>query len=230
MTRPSCAGTVVGVMARYPEPGRVKTRLARSLGEAVACDLYCAFLLDLHARFHAGRQPVIWLVHPPDRDWCGLLGPDARCRAQRGDDLGARMRHAFVELTAAGHARVIIVGGDVPHLREEWLNEAEAALAAADVALGPTIDGGYYLIAMRAPHDLFTGVPMGTRSVLTATLARARAAGLRVHLLPRTFDVDEVADLDRLRRELLQPGVPSMPHTRAVVSRLSLISGPQGSF
>jgi rSAM/selenodomain-associated transferase 1 len=220
-------GTVVGVMARFPEPGRVKTRLARSLGNTAACELYCAFLRDLQARLRDTRQPVIWLVDPPDRDLRVVLGPEAVCRAQWGRDLGERMRRAFEELLAAGYTRIVIIGGDVPHLRVEWLDEAAAALDFADVVLGPAVDGGYYLIAMGTPHDLFSGVPMSTRGALKATLARARAAGLRVHLVPRTFDVDEIADLDRLREELMRPGAPPMPHTRAVVNRLSLIFDSQ---
>ena len=228
MSAPRRARAVVGVMARYPEPGRVKTRLARSLGDAAACDLYRAFLLDLAARLRTSRRQVIWLVHPPDRDLREVLGPEASCRPQRGNDLGARMHQAFVELTAAGYERVIIIGADMPHLRDEWLDEADAALDVADAALGPVRDGGYYLIAMRAPHDLFTGVPMGTPTVLATTLARAETAALRMHLLPQSFDVDEVADLRRLREEMTRPGVPPMPHTRAVLSRFSLISSRQG--
>ncbi|MBI1816301.1 MAG: TIGR04282 family arsenosugar biosynthesis glycosyltransferase [Deltaproteobacteria bacterium] len=196
---PSC----LAVMARYPEVGTVKTRLAGAIGAERACALYRAFLRDLDARFapQPGRE-LVWLFHPPERDFAAIVSAGSRCVAQTGRDLGERMHAGFVRLLGEGFAKVLMIGADVPHIRDEWLDDAERALDHADVVLGPTADGGYYLIAMREPHDVFSGIAMSTSEVLAQTQAKAAAAGLRVHLLPPSFDIDEEADVVQLR-ELL---------------------------
>ena len=214
-------GAALVIMARYPIAGEVKTRLARAIGAEAACGLYRAFLRDLDARFAGGARTLVWAYHPPEQNFAALLAAGARCLAQRGEDLGARMYDCFRTLFSEGFAPVIMIGADVPHVREAWLDEAQAALADNDLVLGPSIDGGYYLIAMRAPHDVFDGIVMGTPRVLTDTLRRAHAAGLRVHRLPPTFDVDTAADLQQLRTLLHAAEYrEQLPHTAAVLDRL----------
>jgi rSAM/selenodomain-associated transferase 1 len=194
--------TALVVMARYPAVGAVKTRLARTLGSARACALYRAFLRDIDMRFAGGRRVLLWAFHPPDSDFPSLLTSGAACLPQRGADLGERMHNCFRRLCGDGFAPVLMIGADVPHVRDEWLDEAEERLAEVDVVLGPTADGGYYLVAMRNAHDVFTGVPLSTPRVLAETCQKAARAGLRVHLLPASFDVDGEDDLARLRRLL----------------------------
>jgi len=217
------------VMARYPTPGRVKTRLARAIGANQASALYRAFVQDLDERFAVRTGAVIWAFDPPESDFPALVRAGVRCMPQVGRDLGERMHACFCLLTGEHFDRVLLLGADVPHVRDEWFAEAEAVLDQADVVLGPTDDGGYYLIGMREPHDLFSGVPMSTPCVLAETLAKAESARLRVHLLPRTFDVDEVEDLTRLRRELtLHAGQLRLPRTAACLKDLETSSGGVG--
>lgn len=211
--------TALAVMARYPEIGAVKTRLARAIGADRAYVLYRAFLQDIAVRFGGSRRALIWVFYPPDREFSAAVGAGSRCIPQRGSDLGERMHNCFRHVCAAGFERVIMIGADVPHIDDGSLDEAESALDRADVVLGPSEDGGYYLVAMQQPHDIFTGVEMGTGLVLDQTLQRARAAQLQVHLLPRSFDIDEAADLLRLRAMLLDQGSgASLPHTAAVLA------------
>jgi len=218
MTRP--VATLV-VMARYPTVGKVKTRLARTIGAVAACALYRAFLADLDARFGSGPRPLVWAYDPPDADFAALVQPGALCVPQAGPDLGTRMHTAVRRFCGDGSRGVLIIGADAPHVRDAWLAEADDALRHADVVLGPSTDGGYYLIGMRQPHDVFTGVPMGTAGVMAHTIGRAVALGLRVHCLPETFDVDEAADVDRLRRELAgNPGL-ALPATAAVLATIT---------
>lgn len=206
------------VMARYPSAGEVKTRLASAIGAQRACALYRAFLHDLDARFAGGRRNLVWAFHPPESDFAAVVGAGARCLPQRGGTLSERMHNCFGDLCADGFARVLMIGADVPHVRDEWLDEAEECLERADVVLGPTQDGGYYLIAMRAPHDVFTGIETSTPHVLTDTCRKAAAAGLRVHLLPTSFDVDDLDDLVRLRALITDAGNASrMPATAALL-------------
>jgi glycosyltransferase A (GT-A) superfamily protein (DUF2064 family) len=120
---------------------------------------------------------------------------------------------------------VLAIGADAPHVPAAALAEAAAALAGrAEVVLGPAADGGYYLIGLRGPAPgLFAGIAWSTAGVLAATRARAEAAGLAVHLLPPGFDVDEVADLVRLRA-LLARGEVRLPRTTEVLAVLALRS------
>jgi glycosyltransferase A (GT-A) superfamily protein (DUF2064 family) len=176
-------------------------------------------LHDIDLRFTGGRRTLIWAFYPPEADFAALTGCSSRCLPQRGDDLAARMHQCFQTLCWEGFNPVIMIGADVPHVRDAWLDEAEAALGKADLVLGPTADGGYYLVAMRAPHDVFSGIPMGTPRVLAETLSRAAAASLRVHLLPRSFDVDEARDLKQLWALLRRDGCGlQLPHTETVLA------------
>lgn len=203
-------------MARYPVPGRVKTRLATALGAERACTLYRAFVLDLADRLATLPYRVTWAYTPAGAPFAALV-PGARCRAQRGGDLGARMTAAVASAFAGGPGPVLVLGADVPHVPAAYLAEAAAALhGRADVVLGPAEDGGYYLIGFAAPRpELLRGVSWGTAGVLAATQARAARCGLRVHCLGAGFDVDEPADLERLaaaveRGEVLLPRTASL--------------------
>ena len=209
------------IIARYPTAGRVKTRLAAVIGVDRACNLYRAFLRDLDTRLSHRSETIVWAFDPPDSDFGSVVSIGARCIPQVGADLGERMYHCFRALCAEGFDRVMMIGADCPHIRDDWLDEAVRALGDADAVLGPTEDGGYYLVALRAPRDLFRGIQMGTATALSETLARARALGLRVHLLPKTFDIDEAADLHRLRALLEDAALARMlPHTTTALAQI----------
>lgn len=200
-------------MARHPEPGRVKTRLGAVLGDERACALHRAFVLDLADRLAALPYDVTWAYTPAAAPFAALL-PKARCVAQVGDDLGARMAHAVAGAFAEDTTPVLVIGADVPHVPAACLAEA-AAIAATRVVVGPAEDGGYYLIGLPRPiPELFAGVPWGSAAVLETTRERAAGLGLAMHLLPPTFDVDEPRDLERLRG-LLRQGVVALPRTAA---------------
>ena len=207
-------------MAKYPVAGRVKTRLAAELGAETACALQRAFVLDLAERLHELPYAVTWAFWPPSAPFAALIGP-GRCRPQSGKDLGERMAAAVDAELADGATAVVVLGADVPHVDLACVRRAVLALAAdADVVLGPALDGGYYLIGLRAPAPgLFSGIAWGTDGVLHATLARAAGLGLRVELVAETFDVDQVADLARLRAAMDEPGV-NLPRTKAVLDAL----------
>ena len=199
-------------MLRVPGQEPVKTRLHATLGRDPATLLYRCFLLDtLEA---AVRVPGLDLVaaYSPARaaPFLTALVPRATlCLAQRGEDLGARMANLVTDLLAAGRPGVLVTGSDLPTLPSAYLVEAARALrdGAADIVLGPAEDGGYYLngLARPAPRH-FAEVAWGAAEVLEATRARARALGLRVHLLPPWYDVDTPMDLARLRHDLKGAG------------------------
>jgi rSAM/selenodomain-associated transferase 1 len=205
-------------MAKYPAPGRVKTRLAVELGAERASALYEAFVLDLAGRLAGMPYAVRWAFWPPDAPFTTLV-PSVDARAQRGGDLGERMGGAIATAFAEGPGALVVIGADAPHVAAERLEEAFAALGGgADLVLGPADDGGYYLLGLSAPMpELFTGIPWSTPQVLRATLDQASRLGLAARLLPPTFDVDEAADLARLRA-LLADGRVDLPRTSALLA------------
>lgn len=216
------ARDVLIVFARCPEPGRVKTRLARAVGDAAAAGLYAAFVTDLRARFAAAPFAVLWAVAPPDTGFAARFAiPPGETFAQQGNDLGARMHAAFAQVRDAGFARCVLVGSDLPQLALASVERAFAALDDADLVLGPARDGGYWLIAARRPPDVFDGIAWGTRDVLAATRARAAEQRATVALLDEDFDVDDADDLTRLE-QLLQDERTSaaMPATTAALRAL----------
>lgn len=210
------------VFAKVPAPGAVKTRLCPPLTPAGAADLYAAMLADALAQYATLGPAVRLYLAPADAALPdGLVPPGVTVHAQAGADLGARMLRAFAETFHAGHARAVVVGTDHPTLPDAFVRLAFDHLdAPRTLTLGPSDDGGYYLLGLRdlAP-GLFAGMTWSHAGVLAATLDRAAAADLAVTLLPPWYDVDAAADLGRLRADLAaDPAVA--PRTRAVLARL----------
>lgn len=216
--------TALIVMARYPRPGFTKTRLARTLGNERTSKLYQAFLHDLATRF-AGRDcDLHWAYTPPELDFATFLAslvPDItsgfRCFPQEGTDLNERLLRTFQYTCQQGYAASIVIGSDSPQIAYQTVVQARQALQEVDVVLGPAEDGGYYLLGMRSPHDLFNGIPMSTSEVASMTIARAHELGLTVRSLDPLFDVDEYADLMRLAA-LLQTDRSLAPATAAQIA------------
>jgi len=207
----SMSDTALIVMARYPQAGKTKTRLARTIGDAPVVELYRAFLTDLAHRFAGPDVCLHWAYTPAEVDYQAFvetLAPERaqymRCFAQQGADFGARLHHAFQSVHEQGFQRIILIGSDSPHISQSMIAHANTALDEADVVLGPAEDGGYYLIAMCEPHDVFSGIPMSTEVVCQMTIESAQKQGLTVRLIEASFDVDEWPDLQRLARLLAQ--------------------------
>lgn len=189
------------VMTRLPRPGRAKTRLAPVLGAAGAARLQRRLTeaVMVQARRLALRLPARLVVSFADgkaeemRAWLGQ-GPDYQ--PQVGGDLGARMAAALERALSRGAPRAVLVGSDVPGLDEAVLTQAFSALADHDLVLGPSHDGGYYLVGLRRPcPQLFEGISWSSGRVLAQSLAVARDLGLRVALLKRLRDVDRPGDI-----------------------------------
>ncbi len=202
-----------------PQPGRVKTRLARRLGAGPAARLYRAFTEDLVERLCGGPWKLAVAMDPawPPATYRRWLRRVRAFWRQGSGNLGARLAHVTRRALARGWDPVVAVGSDMPHLSGQHVLETIEVLDSgrADLVLGPARDGGYYLVGLRRPHDVFTDIPWSTDQVLQATLARARGLGLRVHLLPQETDVDTAEDWHHLRRALLDGAVDAagLPRT-----------------
>jgi hypothetical protein len=213
------------MMARAPVPGAVKTRLAAAVGAAAAAALYRAFTEDLCAAF-APRHAMALACTPDTADpFFARLARRYRLTLlpQGPGDLGARMRR--VAATALARApRVVLIGSDAPTLPVTYVADAFRALRTWRVVLGPSVDGGYYLLGLRAPvPDVFTRMPWGSAEVLRRTLRRLAARAVRPALLPCWYDVDTPADLAALRCHLAvlaTLGQVPCPRTRRAVVRL----------
>ena len=183
------------VFLKAPRLGTVKTRLAATLGEEAALDAYVKMTHTVLAVLSGWSR--VNLCYTPDEaepeihTW---MQPGWNCMPQGGGDLGTRMHRAFTK--AKGPA--VIVGTDCPSIRIDDIHEASKALEEKDLVLGPAKDGGYWLIGLNAPYPaLFEGINWSTESVLSDTLARAKAAGLSCHLLRELADVDTEADWEK---------------------------------
>ena len=223
------------IAAREPTPGMTKTRLGASIGMEHAAELYAAFLVDLAARFTPDPASdwdfdLGWAYTPAGTDFAGVLRrigcaappPAVQFVLQHGEDWGQRQAHLLRWGPAHGYARTVLIASDSPQLALPTVRLAFAVLEMGDVALGRTIDGGYYLIGMRGYHDILTGVPMSTSSAADALVARVTRLGLRLVELPETFDIDEERDLHLLRVALAPDGAAA-PATWAALQRLGLI-------
>jgi rSAM/selenodomain-associated transferase 1 len=187
--------TRVVVFGREPLPGRVKSRLAATIGGDRAAAVY-AVLLDaaLQAARAAGFETVLSLAEAPSAAWARSL--KVGWELQSGADLGSRMATAFTAHFGGGAGRVVLVGSDCPGLRPHHMTAAAERLAEAPVVLGPSADGGYWMVAQRAPGvDLFAEIPWSVPTTLAATQQRLRKIGVQWSELGTLSDIDTEADL-----------------------------------
>jgi len=210
----------VVMMAKAPQAGEVKTRLCPPLTFEAAAALYRGFLLDTVAKIAAldTAQPVISYAPASGEAFFAEAVPHWTRLPQEGADLGARMHHCFTQLLAQGYDHVLLTGSDLPTLPLYIFRQAIqwSASPQIDVILGPSEDGGYYLIGLRAPCPaLFMKMTWSTSEVLADTVRRATRLGLRIAYLPTWYDIDTPADLTRLHAALTQPYTHALHHTRA---------------
>jgi len=207
--------TVV-LYAKYPEPGSVKTRLAKGtpanpagIGHEAAARIYEAFLRDEIVKFGQSNDFDLRICVAQDRlnDFQKLFGdthtyhPDAF-----NGDLGASLTQTLTSLLSdAGYKRVVIMGSDIPHLPLSEIATAFDTLDDCDLVLGPDAGGGIYLIGMNQPHDILSDIAWGQGTDFEAVRDRAERNDLRVGLLRKNYDIDNIDDLRRLYEMLKDP-------------------------
>jgi uncharacterized protein len=209
---------VLGLFAKWPEPGRVKTRLAAATSPAFAADVALAFLRDLTERFGAVADRRVLVFAPTDAG--PLFAEVVRDRfalvPQADGDLGRRLSSFIESELAAGADAVVVIGSDSPTLPLAHVEQAFAELRRADVVLGPATDGGYYLVGCRSRvPPIFEDIAWSGPTVLAESITRLADPTWRLALLPPWYDVDTLDDcrmlrghLAALRRAGIDPGVP----------------------
>jgi uncharacterized protein len=193
------------VMAKAPRPGMVKTRLAQSLPVEAVTELYRCLLDDTMALARSlGTVEVAVMCPASDvEELTRLARGELRLVAQKGEGLAAGLTSAFAYFLAPGGQRVVAFNSDSPHLPASVLGSAFEELTGHDLVVGPTHDGGYYLVGAKATHPaLFDGDGMGTKNALDTLLARARRLQLSVGFTDPFYDIDVEDDLTRLAAEL----------------------------
>jgi uncharacterized protein len=229
----------LAVMAKAPIAGQVKTRLSPPLTREQAAGLNACFLRDTVASLAdasaatGARWVISYMPAGEEAAFRGILPPGALLLPQRGNGFGDRLLRTSEDLFACGFSSVCLIDSDSPTVpTSAFVRAAEELAASGDrVVLGPSDDGGYYLLGVNQRHKfLFENISWSTAEVAQQTRERARQLGLPVVSLPTWFDVDEEPSLERLRREFFspclgvspEPGAYPAPFTRAYLQQIGL--------
>jgi rSAM/selenodomain-associated transferase 1 len=227
VVRSSGSDRVLVIMAKAPRPGTVKTRLAPILSPEAVTAFYCCLLDDTLALTRSLSDVEVAIMCPDTdvNDLAQLAGSDASIVAQKGEGLAAGLVSVFAHFAENDQRRTIAFNSDSPHLPRSVLEEAFETLTAHDMVVGPTHDGGYYLVGAKASHPaLFARDGMGTSSALERLLSCARALELSVGFADHFYDIDVADDLSRLAAELrLAPA--RAPRTAGWLKEWELVAG-----
>lgn len=202
---------------RVPKAGQTKTRLMSYLSGEQCAELHWAFLRDL-SEIYTAMDADLFVAHTPDPDWEKLKNvfPNAYFFPQEGADLGAKMNHALNLALSMGYEKCILTGSDLPMMTAAHLLSGFDSLGNADVTLGPTSDGGYYLVGVKeAGPFLFENQTYGYGNVFENTIAAIHAAGKSFCPALPCDDVDTPEDLKKLLKTL-----KSDSHTAAYLRSL----------
>lgn len=190
---------------KYPVAGKVKTRIGKKLGHEYACRLYECFVLDLLDKFRQTTSEIIICFDPYTacskyQDW---LGDKFKYLAQRGKTLGERMSNSLAEAFEYGFSKAILTGSDIPDLPVEFIDRSISVLGENNAVIGPSYDGGYYLIGFTAESfvpEAFENIAWGTDEVFEQTLSIliTQADGFSTYVLDKWHDIDTAGDIEGL--------------------------------
>lgn len=186
------------IFVRNPEKGKVKTRLAKDFGESETLELYKNFIRDILERTKSDKYEIRVFAWPPGSDvhLAKIFGATYKYRHQKGNDLGSRMRHAISESFEEGFKKVILIGSDVPHIKNDVIEAGFLSLEKKNSVIGPAKDGGYYLIGFNKEsffEDAFKDIEWGQNTVYDKTLKKLDKVGYAV--LDLMGDIDYLEDL-----------------------------------
>ena len=211
------------VFAREPKDGKVKTRLCMDLSKPTVTRLYKAFVkdvLNVARKTRCDQRFIYYVGSGSSIPFLKRAGKQFQLRRQMGKDLGERMHKAFVYCRKKHFERIVIIGTDCLTLNSRDIESALEKLESYDCVLGPSKDGGYYLIALKSPHwRLFEGIDWSTSSVLKQTLQRARKLNKKTFLLREREDIDTLAHLKKLPHYIRKSSMAL--HTQKIIKRIN---------
>jgi len=185
----------VGIFVKFPEPGKVKTRLGKDIGDIEAATIYKQIMESQIRKLDIPSWNFFLIYAPSDkRDYFSRLSKNIL--AQQGIDLGEKLKNSF-SILLEKFDKVIIIGSDIPDINEDTIKNAIAILNEKEVVIGPCVDGGYYLIGMRHPYDLFSDVEWSTSHVLKRTVSIIDKKGLSFSKLSELEDIDSIQNLKK---------------------------------
>ncbi len=195
--------TCILLFVKYPEKGKVKLRLSVDINEDIVKELYRCFVQDTLATIKKIDSQLFICFSPVEaqKKFQKWLGSTLLFLPQNGADLGERMKNSFTDVFTKGFQRAVLVGSDSPDLPEKYIEQALSILKTQDIVLGPTIDGGYYLIGFNKntfTSGVFEDIPWGNQMVFQKTSMKIKQAHRSLGLLPVWSDVDTIADLKHL--------------------------------
>jgi uncharacterized protein len=208
MTQSSCSENIFKaiqaliIFVKNPVPGKVKTRLARSIGDEPAAEVYRQLLL--HTKSITQQLKVDKLVYYADDIAENDLWESSayQKRQQQGENLGERMASAFAACFDAGYRQVVIIGSDCAEITAAHVEQAFAALNTNDVVIGPATDGGYYLLGMKKLNQrLFENIPWSTDAVMSSTLQKVNELGLNYLLIETLSDIDDLEAYQKMKMQ-----------------------------
>ena len=194
------------IFAKEPKRGRVKTRLQEYLGKKLCVNIYKAFLrdtLDLVTKNSCEYKILAYDSYGESPRYLKEIAPRYTFYKQKGNGLGERMYNTFRFAKATGASKMVIIGSDSPTLPASSIKKAFGLLDSADLVLGPSLDGGYYLIGLKSScAGLFKGITWSSPTVFKDTMKNARRLKKKVALLDKRYDIDDIRDLFRLKDDL----------------------------
>ncbi len=213
-------------MAKYPEVGLVKTRLSRDITPESAAQLYECFLKDILTTLENTNIPVIIYFTPAEKEGQikELLGKGYEYEPQVGINLGERLFCGFQAATKRGYSSAIALASDVPDIPEYIFEKARKALVNHEAVIGPSPDGGYYLIGFKldhVQHEVFMGIQWSTHTVFKETMGKLK--GVNTFVLDAWPDVDSLDDLLRLKNSCVRPQFANSHTHRYLKENLDLI-------
>ncbi|MBD3274715.1 MAG: DUF2064 domain-containing protein [Candidatus Marinimicrobia bacterium] len=187
------------LFVKCPKPGQVKTRLNPEITKEQSAKLYTEFIRDTLDTLHNLNLPIEIFIDQIPGDGCEALDfLQQELHLQFGNNLGERMKNAFIEVFSASYTQAIIVGSDLPDLPDSVINEAFQALLVKDAVIGPSADGGYYLLGFKQNtllHSVFYDIPWSTGSVYRDTIRELESRAYDTYELKNMNDVDDIGDL-----------------------------------
>jgi rSAM/selenodomain-associated transferase 1 len=216
-------------LVKYPERGKVKTRLAEHVDVTITTELYSNFVLDVLATLGKSRLKMIVCFHPTGafRRFQRWLGTEYEYMPQRGANHGDRLLNSFVDAFSRGFESAIAIASDVPDLPGNILLEASRALQSCDAVIGPSPDGGYYLIGFKRVSFLpgaFQEIEWSTDLVSKQTISKLNEGGCSCHVLPSWVDIDTISELRSLLEERSHPDFNSSNTMRYLLKHKEAIT------
>lgn len=212
------------LFTRVPTEGKTKTRLQTALTSVQCVEAHCAFLRDMTAACTSPDQWELLVFYGDEGPLASLqkiLPEQQKYFPQQGASLGEKMDRAITQTLSIGYERCVLVGADLPELNRNIIAQAMHTLKENQLVLGPTADGGYYLVGSTKPcPQIFSGQSYGGSSVFENTVAAAREAGLSLGTVASMEDIDQPEDLRKLAERLNRQPDSVCPHSRQFLRKL----------